>query len=66
MTNTILAEELVLGDIVEIKFGDRVPADLRILSAQSCKVFIDSFQSVMINKTLVEPFYLTFNVELNK
>ncbi|NWI61679.1 ATP4A ATPase, partial [Calyptomena viridis] len=30
--------ELVVGDLVEIKGGDRVPADLRVLSAQGCKV----------------------------
>ena len=32
------AEELVVGDIVEIKFGDRVPADVRVLQAHSFKV----------------------------
>merc|ERR1712018_341316 len=35
---TIQATELTLGDIVEVKFGDRVPADLRILEARSFKV----------------------------
>ncbi|CRK96297.1 CLUMA_CG009717, isoform A [Clunio marinus] len=35
---TIRAEELVLGDIVEVKFGDRIPADLRIIQARSFKV----------------------------
>ena len=35
---TIKAEELTLGDIVEVKFGDRVPADLRVLEAKSFKV----------------------------
>lgn len=34
----LLADQLVVGDIVEIKFGDRVPADLRVISAQSLKV----------------------------
>ncbi|XP_076802406.1 sodium/potassium-transporting ATPase subunit alpha-3-like isoform X2 [Clavelina lepadiformis] len=34
----ILAENLVLGDIVEVKGGDRIPADLRIISASSMKV----------------------------
>ena len=28
---TIKAEELTLGDIVEVKFGDRLPADIRYL-----------------------------------
>ena len=35
---TIPAEQVVVGDIVEIKSGDRVPADIRIMSAQGCKV----------------------------
>lgn len=32
------AEQLVAGDVVEVKFGDRVPADIRILSAHGFKV----------------------------
>ncbi|CAF3349572.1 unnamed protein product [Rotaria sp. Silwood1] len=32
------AEELVVGDIVEVKFGDRVPADIRVLRAHGFKV----------------------------
>jgi sodium/potassium-transporting ATPase subunit alpha len=32
------AEELVVGDLVEVKFGDRVPADIRIIKAQGFKV----------------------------
>lgn len=36
--NTISAENLVVGDIVDVKFGDRVPADIRILEARSLKV----------------------------
>ena len=35
---TIKAEELVVGDIVEIKFGDRIPADIMVLEARSFKV----------------------------
>merc|ERR1712158_91139 len=35
---SIKAAELTLGDIVEIKFGDRVPADLRVLEARGFKV----------------------------
>uniref|UniRef100_G1RSV7 Sodium/potassium-transporting ATPase subunit alpha n=1 Tax=Nomascus leucogenys TaxID=61853 RepID=G1RSV7_NOMLE len=34
----INVQEVVLGDLVEIKGGDRVPADLRLISAQGCKV----------------------------
>ncbi|XP_066495359.1 potassium-transporting ATPase alpha chain 2 [Tiliqua scincoides] len=32
------ADQLVVGDIVEIKGGDRIPADIRILTSQGCKV----------------------------
>ncbi|KAG5271520.1 hypothetical protein AALO_G00180940 [Alosa alosa] len=32
------AVEVVAGDLVEIKGGDRIPADLRIVSAHGCKV----------------------------
>lgn len=35
---TIKAEDLVVGDIIEVKFGDRVPADVRILKANGFKV----------------------------
>merc|ERR1712190_559100 len=35
---TITAAELTLGDIVEIKFGARDPADIRILEARQFKV----------------------------
>merc|ERR1711971_585962 len=35
---TIPADTLTLGDIVEIKFGDRCPADLRVLESRGFKV----------------------------
>ncbi|KAG9482795.1 hypothetical protein GDO78_011439 [Eleutherodactylus coqui] len=34
----INANQLVVGDVVEIKGGDRVPADIRIITSQGCKV----------------------------
>ncbi|XP_053460499.1 sodium/potassium-transporting ATPase subunit alpha-4 [Nycticebus coucang] len=34
----INVQEVVLGDLVEVKGGDRIPADLRIISSQGCKV----------------------------
>ena len=35
---TIKAEDLTLGDVIEIKFGDRIPADIRVVEARSLKV----------------------------
>lgn len=35
---TIKAEDLVQGDLIEVKFGDRVPADIRVLKASGFKV----------------------------
>nr|AEH68840.1 putative Na+/K+-ATPase alpha subunit [Macrotritopus defilippi] len=32
------AEDLVVGDVVDVKFGDRVPADIRVINAHSFKV----------------------------
>ncbi|XP_045439366.1 sodium/potassium-transporting ATPase subunit alpha-4 [Pipistrellus kuhlii] len=34
----INVENVVVGDLVEVKGGDRVPADIRLISAQGCKV----------------------------
>nr|XP_027198282.1 sodium/potassium-transporting ATPase subunit alpha-like [Dermatophagoides pteronyssinus] len=36
--HTILADQLVVGDIIEVKGGDRIPSDLRIIRSQGCKV----------------------------
>ncbi|XP_076802410.1 sodium/potassium-transporting ATPase subunit alpha-3-like [Clavelina lepadiformis] len=35
---SVMAENIVLGDVVEVKGGDKIPADLRIISAQGMKV----------------------------
>jgi len=35
---SVVARELVLGDIVEVKGGDRIPADIRVISSSSMKV----------------------------
>lgn len=34
------ADELVVGDIVEVRGGDRVPADIRVLKSQGFKVIM--------------------------
>jgi sodium/potassium-transporting ATPase subunit alpha len=35
---TMKAEDLVVGDLIDVKFGDRVPADIRVLKAAGFKV----------------------------
>ncbi|XP_037669372.1 sodium/potassium-transporting ATPase subunit alpha-4 [Choloepus didactylus] len=34
----IKVQDVVVGDLVEVKGGDRIPADIRLISAQGCKV----------------------------
>lgn len=34
----INVRDVVLGDLVEVKGGDQVPADIRVIAAQGCKV----------------------------
>lgn len=34
------AEELVVGDVVAIQFGEKVPADLRIIQCSNLKVVL--------------------------
>jgi sodium/potassium-transporting ATPase subunit alpha len=38
LLQNIEARELVYGDIIQVKFGDQVPADIRILSSDGFKV----------------------------
>lgn len=37
----LATEKLVVGDVVEVKGGDRVPADLRIIYAMGFKVSVN-------------------------
>jgi len=34
----VKAEELTIGDVIEVKFGDRLPADMRVVEATNFKV----------------------------
>merc|ERR1711899_613169 len=34
----IKADELTLGDVIEVKFGDRLPADMRVIECRNFKV----------------------------
>lgn len=47
--SVIDSKDVVLGDLVEIKFGDRIPADIRIIECSSLKVnFLVLFQQNLI------------------
>ena len=35
---SVKAEDLVIGDILDIKFGDRIPADIRVIESKGFKV----------------------------
>ena len=35
---TLPVDKLVVGDIVDVKFGDRVPADIRMIQCSGFKV----------------------------
>lgn len=49
---TLRAEDLVLGDVVEVKFGDRIPADIRVIEARNFKVSrITTSNTKFSNKT---------------
>jgi sodium/potassium-transporting ATPase subunit alpha len=34
----IKVDEVVVGDVIEVKFGDRVPADIRVIESRGFKV----------------------------
>lgn len=58
----IPAEELVVGDVIEVKFGDRMPADVRITYAQGFKVGVAS--SAHLTCTQSNAFCLTLLASL--
>lgn len=35
---SLKAEDLVVGDIIDVKFGDRLPADIRVIECSGFKV----------------------------
>lgn len=58
---TLRAEDLVLGDVVEVKFGDRIPADIRVVEARNFKVCTLNFFNFLIFYTFNE-INLLFNL----
>ena len=56
---TVKAAELTLGDIVDIKFGDRVPADLRVIEARGFKVRDIFFNCLLLFRVTNSNFHET-------
>jgi len=54
---SIHAEELVVGDIVEVKTGDTVPADMRIIAAKGFKVEKSRFILAPRNEVYLGLYY---------
>lgn len=50
---TINAEQVVVGDIIFVKGGDRVPADLRVVEARGFKV-MDAFSDYGFHSNLLK------------
>ena len=46
---TLRAEDLTIGDIVEVKFGDRIPADIRVVEARNFKVCFCCYLCKFVN-----------------
>ncbi len=56
--NIIPAEDIVIGDVIEVKGGDRVPADIRILKSHGCKVGRAFFLGLLFLKNQAKFFRL--------
>ena len=56
-TVEIPAEDLTLGDIVELKAGDMVPADIRIIKA-------DGFEVIIINTVIIIIIIITIIISI--
>jgi len=46
----------VVGDVIEVKFGDRIPADIRITTAHGFKVDWIGFGEIRAHKLELEVF----------
>lgn len=45
-TLTVAAETLTIGDLVLVKFGDSIPADIRIIEARNFKVRLRNWVTI--------------------
>lgn len=46
---TIVSKEVVVGDLLELKFGDQIPADVRIIKSQGFKVYFNHLIRLICN-----------------
>lgn len=69
---TLAVENLVVGDVVDIKFGDRIPADIRVLSSAGFKVLMllgshmYMYMHAYCAHTCISPTKYTFSVFVSK
>lgn len=57
---TTRAEDLVVGDIIDVKFGDRLPADVRIIKVgKKSKQFV-LFSVVVVNYQVINKYELIY------
>lgn len=61
----VQAEELCIGDIIEVKFGDRIPADVRVIEARGFKVGFRTCNKVLESKVEAMYFIKLCNSNLN-
>jgi len=53
---TLKAEEITIGDVIEVKFGDRMPADVRVIEARGFKVTPSAPLSPFLAQNLHDSF----------
>lgn len=59
---TIDTKEVVKGDIVKVKFGDSIPADIRIIESHGFKVHNSSLYALRYAQTIM--FYILNNISI--
>jgi sodium/potassium-transporting ATPase subunit alpha len=58
---TLSSDQLVVGDVVELKYGDNVPADIRVFQVAQFKVFTNTTHTLRPNLLDFQRDLLTLN-----
>ena len=61
----VRAEELVVGDVIEVKFGDRIPADIRIIASHAFKVITVKMHAKQCQDLCTDCSYRIRNQSIN-